>query len=97
MRRLRVLLVVAVLASGWSMPAMAEGGAAGDRPWAAFAESIVGWVEGVWRVVAGSEAAAPTLETGDDADGLPTGSGETTDLQTSDAEGEKFPGLDPNG
>lgn len=97
MRRLRVLLVVAVLTSGWSMPAMAEGGAAGDRPWAAFAESIVGWVEGVWRVVAGSQAAAPTLETGDDTDGVTAGPGETTELQSCDPEGEKFPGLDPNG
>lgn len=96
MRRLRVLLVVGVLALAGPAPAMAQVGAAPTGAWGGFVERVVGWAEGVWRVVAGSEGEAPPGD--DDADGVALdGSGDSASFAPLDTDGEKFPGLDPNG
>lgn len=94
-RRLRVLLVVGFLALAGPAPAMAQVGAAPTGAWGGLVERVVGWAEGVWRVVAGSEGEAPA---GDDADGVALdGPGDTVSFGPPDPGGERFPVIDPDG
>lgn len=94
------MLVVLVLALGWTAPAMAEGsGGASSWPWGVFTEGFVGWAESVWRVVASSEGELPTGDeaNGDEPEVMALDSNETTDAESAETDGEKFPGLDPWG
>lgn len=96
MRRLRVLLVVGFLAFAGPAPAMAQVGAAPTGAWGGLVERVVGWAEGVWRVVAGSEVEVPAGD--DDMDSVALdGSGDSASFGSPDPGGERFPTIDPDG
>lgn len=96
MRRLRVLIVVVVLAFAWTAPVAAEPQIeTAVWGWEALAERLAGWAEDVWSMVAGAKTYAPQPE-GDGGSGVVAldGGGEATEDPDN---GETFPGLDPNG
>jgi hypothetical protein len=96
-RRLRVLVVMAALGFGCIAPvvtqAQVEPAAWG---WGVLAERLLGWADGLWSAVAGSESGEPAEEdSGGETllDPVPTQG--TADLPSSNA--DSYPGLDPNG
>lgn len=100
MRKIRVLVVIMVLAVATSVPAVAqtqiEAPAWGSGT---VAERVVGWIAGLWRAVAGSEK-GPTEE-GPPVDPLagvvPDGPGTESLPTPPSTESEVFPEYDPNG
>ena len=96
MRRLRVLIVVAVLGFAATTPVAAqEQVETATWGWEALAERLGGWAEEVWSMVAGAKTPAPPPG-GDGGSGVVAldGGGEATEDPT---ETEAYPGYDPNG
>lgn len=96
MRKIRVLMVITVLAAATSVPAVAQ--AQIEAPaWGSgtVAERVVGWIEGLWRAVAGSETEpVPPGDGGETVDGGPGDVVTSEDpLPTSDL----YPEFDPDG
>lgn len=97
MKRLRVLVVVAALGFGCMAPVMTQ--AQVEPPgwsWGVLAERWLGWANGLWTAVAGSETGEPAEE--DSGGGTPVefeGAQGTTDPPPST--NDSYPGLDPNG
>jgi hypothetical protein len=92
-RRSRLAVIVVVVVLVWvAAPAQAS---SEPMSWGGFAERFVGWVEGVWRAVAGSEGEVPAE--GDPESVALDGTGETTEFGSPEPQGEKFPALDPDG
>lgn len=99
MRRLLVVIVVATLGFGWTVPVAAQ--AQVETPawgWEALAERLTGWVEGAWNVVAGASIEASPPESGGETELLALDDGEKqATSETPPGNGETYPGLDPDG
>lgn len=99
MRKIRVLMVITALAAATSVPAVAQ--AQIEAPaWGSgtVAERVVGWIEGLWRAVAGSETEQTDEQPADPLVGeVPEGSG-TESIETAPSTvSEVFPEYDPDG
>lgn len=96
MKKLRVLLMVAAFGFAATAPTLAQ--AQAEPPgWGegTAVERILGWLEGLWSAVAGSETATPPPEE-DDAEALDFG--DVLELPDSPSNhNDSYPGLDPNG
>lgn len=99
MRKIRVLMVVAVLAVATMVPAGAQAQDEAPR-WhgATVAERLIGWIEGVWTAVAGSKADPVVPGDGGGATtAVPEGPGIATTSDGSSTQAELYPELDPDG
>lgn len=99
MRKIRVLMVITVLAAVTSVPAVAQ--AQIEAPaWASgtVAERVVGWIAGLWRAVAGSETGQTAEPPADPLVGMvPDGPGTESLPTPPSTETEVFPEYDPDG
>lgn len=101
MRKLRVLLMVAAFGFAAMSPAMAHaqaeppGWGGGAASWGTAVERVVGWLDGLWSAVAGSETEPPPPEE-DDAEEMDFGDVEQLPDSPSN-HNEAYPGYDPNG
>lgn len=101
MRKLRVLLMVAAFGFAATAPAMAQaqaeppGWGGGAASWGTAVERVLGWLDGLWTAVAGSETEPPPPEE-DDAEELDNG--EVLELpEIPQNNNDSYPGLDPDG
>lgn len=98
MRKIRGLLVVAMLVATVA-PAVAQ--AQVEAPaWggATVVERLVGWIGGLWTAVAGSEISSAAPVGGDEAGGVgPEGAGDMVTSPLPPPETEVYPEFDPNG
>lgn len=96
MRKLRVLLMVAAFGFAAMTPAMAHAQAE-PSGWGggAVVERVLGWLDGLWSAVAGSETEPPPPEE-DDAQYLDFEDElELPDIPSNN--NDSYPGLDPDG
>lgn len=98
MRKIRVLMVIAALVVA-SVPVVAQ--AQVEAPaWGAGAvvDRVIGWIGGLWTVVAGSETGLILPVDGDETvGGEPWGAGDGETLVNPLPESEVYPEFDPEG
>jgi hypothetical protein len=98
-RKIRVLVVITVLAAVTSVPALAQ--AQIEAPaWGngTVAERVAGWIAGLWRAVAGSETGQTAEPPADPLAGVVPDDPGTESLPTAPStESEVFPEYDPDG
>lgn len=101
MKKLRVLLMVAAFGFAATAPTMAQaqaeppGWGGGTASWGTVAERVLGWLDGLWSAVAGSETEPPPPE---EDDGGELDFGYVEQLPDSPSNhNDSYPGLDPNG
>lgn len=102
MRKLRVLLMVAAFVFAATAPAMAQaqaeppGWVGGAASWGTAAERVLGWLDGLWSAVAGSESESLSPD-GGGAVNLVEGGGEGSTDEEPPTHPSAFPLVDPNG
>jgi hypothetical protein len=97
-RRLRNLVVVAALGFGCMAPVVTQ--AQVEPPgwgWGVLAERLLGWADGLWSAVAGSETEEPAEEDSDGETLIVDGEGETMAVDLGSTDSEAYPGYDPDG
>lgn len=97
-RRLRILVVV-VVALGFGCMAPVVTQAQVEPPgwgWGALTERLLGWADGLWSAVAGSETGEPAEEDSGETLVL-DGEGETMAVDLGSTDSEAYPGYDPDG
>ena len=99
MRKIRVLMVVAVLVVAATVSGVAQ--AQDETPrWggAAVAERLIGWIEGLWTAVAGSQADPVAPGDGDGTTAAPPEvPGIATTSDDPSTQTEVYPEFDPDG
>lgn len=102
MKKIYGMVLVTFVALALAAPAAAQapGGDWSGWSWSSLVEELSGWVEGVWRAVAGSETGGEEEGGGDDG-GTVTASPDDTSLSTTDPDPttnpEAWPENDPDG
>lgn len=97
-RRLRILVVVAALGFGCMAPVVTQ--AQVEPPewgWGVLTERLLGWANGLWSAVAGSETGEPAEEDSGDEPPVLDGEGETMAVDLGSTGSEAYPGYDPDG
>lgn len=104
MRKLRVLLMVAAFGFAATAPAMAQaqaeapGWGGGAASWGTAVERVLGWLDGLWSAVAGSETEPPKEDGGEEGIILLfDGEGENSTDGSDPTKPKAFPGYDPDG